>query len=221
MTTDALTTRLAGDDRPAEAAGPDEAPLPFRLPLNWKDPGFAGHLFHAEYIVLADQGRVRWLDESLRTEYARRHLMAHLAIDYVAEVSQPTDHLFHHIRVEKVGNTSIRLRETFTDHAGTVVMRLLCVLLLLDRETHRPVPVPDVLRARMVPFLLEGQDLTALFPAGEVPSELAPEVADAKARAVTPKPTDYVDPATRGGMAGLHRTLDPEVDMERVHPPTP
>jgi acyl-CoA thioester hydrolase len=51
------------------------------------------------------------------------------------------------MRLEEVGRTSVRLRARFADGRGTTAAAALQVGVFLNVETHRPVPVPEEIRA--------------------------------------------------------------------------
>jgi acyl-CoA thioester hydrolase len=101
---------------------------------------------------------VRWL-EDLRMEMlarvfppgelGRRRLMpvvVRTEIDYRSSLR------FHDacaglMRLEAVGNTSVRLRARFTDGHGATAAEAMQVGVFLDTESNRPARVPDEIRA--------------------------------------------------------------------------
>ncbi|MCR3721939.1 MULTISPECIES: acyl-CoA thioesterase [Prauserella salsuginis group] len=149
MTSDASTGVPTCDTTGSPAA---EAAT-YRVPLRWRDLDSQGHVYHAEYLSLADEGRTRWLGETLGLRNPQSYVIAHLSIDYVAELNHAAEHVEFSAIVERVGTKSVRTQETLSIRSGSnstiVVARITCVLLLWSPETRETRPLTDAERTAL------------------------------------------------------------------------
>lgn len=138
------------------AATPDK----HRLPLRWRDLDHQGHVYHAEYLTLADEGRTWWLGKVLGVEEPQNYVIAHIAIDYVSELSYPAGHVDFALRVERIGGESVRTAETLSTADGTVVARLTCVFLLWNVATRETRGLSESERGLAGPYVLSDDRTT-------------------------------------------------------------
>lgn len=144
----------ASTGEPAASSNPS-SPSPSstcRIPLRWRDLDYQGHVYHAEYLALADEGRTRWLGETLGVREPQNYLIAHISIDYLAELNRSAEFVEFGVDVEHVGNKSVRTRETLSVHSGsdtTIVARMTCVFLLWAPETRETRLLTDAERSTL------------------------------------------------------------------------
>lgn len=138
---------------------PAAPPATHRLPLRWRDLDHQGHVYHAEFLTLADEGRTRWLSDVLGVEEPQSYVIAHISIDYVSELTHPAGYVDFGLRIERIGGESVRTAETLSTADGTVVARLVCVFLLWDAGTRETRGLSEPERALAVPYL-QSQDHT-------------------------------------------------------------
>ena len=124
------------------------------LPLRFRDLDAFGHVYHAEYLTLLDEARTGWFADALGSEDPQGYVVAHLEIDYLSSLRGEDDAVRAEHGVERVGTTSLTLRETMYARDGRVVARSRTVAVLRDPATGRPRAVTDVERERAERHLL-------------------------------------------------------------------
>ncbi len=92
------------------------------LPLRFRDLDAYGHVYHAEYLTLLDEARSRWFAE-VGFEGAGDYVLAHLEIDWLSPLGPEDRAVRVDFAVERVGTTSITLRETMQAPDGRGVSR--------------------------------------------------------------------------------------------------
>ena len=98
--------------------------------LRWRDLDAFGHLYHGEYLVLLDEARMAMFEVVLQG--ARDFVVARLELDYRAQVVVDDGPLVADLLVERVGRTSVTVRETLSTRAGRVAVDSRCVVVLWD-----------------------------------------------------------------------------------------
>lgn len=118
----------------------------------------AGIVFFPQYLVMLNTLVERWFDEGLQIPYApligvRRIGLptVRLEVDFTA-VSRHGDVLTQRIAVEKLGRSSLQLRHEFSG-GDELRLRARQVLVCTSLETHRPMALPDDIRAALLPHL--------------------------------------------------------------------
>ena len=86
------------------------------IELRWRDLDFLGHLNQAVYHELLEEGR----GALLARERAFRFVIAHIELDYRAEVRKDHDAVDVVTQVAQVGRTSVTLEERIEPLNGTV-----------------------------------------------------------------------------------------------------
>ncbi len=114
------------------SAGPEE---PHWLPLRFRDLDAFGHVYHAEYLTLLDEARTHWFATVLGSQPPESYVVAHLEIDYLSSVRGEDARVRAEVEVERVGTTSLTLRETMLAADGRVVTRSRTVAVLRDPAT--------------------------------------------------------------------------------------
>jgi 4-hydroxybenzoyl-CoA thioesterase len=130
--------------------------------VRFSDCDPAGIVFFPQYLVMLNGFVEQWFDEGLQVPYAqligaRRTGLptVRLEVDFTA-VSRHGDSLRLGLQIEKLGRSSLTLLAEFHDHGGSE-LRLRCrqVLVCTSLQTHRPQPLPDDVRAALVPYLAQ------------------------------------------------------------------
>lgn len=101
------------------------------IALRWRDLDALGHLYYGEYLVLLDQARMAMFAASV-PGLGADYVVARLEIDYRGQVVLDDGPLMAHVGVERVGRTSVTLREQLATHDGRVVVEARCVAVLWD-----------------------------------------------------------------------------------------
>jgi acyl-CoA thioester hydrolase len=140
-----------------EAAG-DKAPLTdpasFR---HWTDEKFrfsdtdmVGHVNNAVYATLLESGRVSFLYEPERPLRPPGHdfVIVRLVIDFRAEAHYPGKVRIG-TRLIALGGRSFTLGQGIFDEGGASIATGESVLVLIDHESRRAVPLPGPLRERL------------------------------------------------------------------------
>jgi 4-hydroxybenzoyl-CoA thioesterase len=117
----------------------------------------AGIVFYPQYFILFNELVEDWFDRGLGVDFARLHVeqkrgvpMRRLECDFLSP-SRIGERLTFTLAVKKIGGTSLTA-EVEAAAGGVVRVRARLVLVYLSLETHRPVPFPDELRARLARF---------------------------------------------------------------------
>jgi YbgC/YbaW family acyl-CoA thioester hydrolase len=101
------------------------------IALRWRDLDALGHLYYGEYLVLLDQARMAMFAAAV-PGLGAEYVVARLEIDYRGQVVLDDGPLTAYVEVERVGRTSVTLRERLAAHDGRVVIEARCVAVLWD-----------------------------------------------------------------------------------------
>ncbi len=118
------------------------------LELRFRDVDAFGHVYHAEYLSFLDHLRTRWLRE-MGVESPESYVVARVEIDYVSSLLLADGAVTASFRPERVGGTSITLREELQVHGGRLVARAQVVIVLRDVATGSKRVVTDRERAAL------------------------------------------------------------------------
>lgn len=88
----------------------------------------------------------------------RKVVVAHLAIDFLREIFYPGDIEVRTTPV-RTGNTSFELAQALYAE-GQLCARATAVCVLMDAQTGKPTPLPDLLRLGLMPPGVEGHEAT-------------------------------------------------------------
>jgi acyl-CoA thioester hydrolase len=123
-----------------------------RVAIRWRDLDGFNHVNNAVFLNYLEEGRDAWLANALgegitqMTEFVVRHI----AIDFVSQLTQEDGEVEVTVEVERVGSSSITLRETITAVSdGRVAANATGVLVHTNPEHTESRPLPDDLRARL------------------------------------------------------------------------
>ena len=126
--------------------------------VRFSDCDPAGIVFFPQYLVMLNGFVEQWFDEGLRVPYAtllgpRRVGLptVRLEVDFTA-ISRHGDVLTLQCEVERLGRSSLTLSTTFQAADGELRLRARQVLVCTSLLTHKPQPLPDDVRAAIVPM---------------------------------------------------------------------
>ena len=118
----------------------------------WSDNDMFGHLNNAVYLELFDTVLNAWMmretgiDESVAPVLG---VVAETTCRYLAEVAFP-EPVEVGVRVARLGRTSVVFEfGLFLEDTTAIATHGEWVQVYIDRETRRPVPIPDVVRAHL------------------------------------------------------------------------
>jgi acyl-CoA thioester hydrolase len=117
--------------------------------IRFSDTDMLGHVNNVAFLAYFESGRTQFLRDHL-VAFAGGPLAmvaARVEIDFLAELHWPGE-IEIGTRVERVGNTSIVLDQAVRREDRTVA-RAKTVLVVIDRTSRRPAPVPDAVRAAL------------------------------------------------------------------------
>jgi acyl-CoA thioester hydrolase len=119
------------------------------VPLRFRDVDAFGHVYHAEFLTLLDEARTRWFDQAMGMENPSDYVLARVEIDYVSSIVLADGAVSASFEVERVGTSSLTLREAMRTRAGRVVSRGRAVTVLRDvaAGTSRPLTEEERRRA--------------------------------------------------------------------------
>jgi acyl-CoA thioester hydrolase len=117
--------------------------------IRWSDVDAYGHVSHIAIVALAEHARSRWLDAVLEAEQTWDYAIARLELDYRAPL-RFADRVAHvEIAAERVGTSSVTLRETLSAPDGRVVAEGRCVIVAWDAAHARSRPLSDHEREKL------------------------------------------------------------------------
>lgn len=126
----------------------DTDPATVWLPIRFRDVDAFGHVYHAEFLTLLDEARTRWFRDVLALDNPADYVLARVEIDYVSSIVLADEAVAADLAVERVGTSSLTLRETMRARDGRVVSRSRVVTVLRDVETGESRPLTDAERDR-------------------------------------------------------------------------
>ncbi len=118
------------------------------LPLRWRDLDYFGHVYHGEFLTLLDEARSRWFGSALALDEPESYVVARLEIDYLSSLGRDDGGVRVSLALERVGTTSLTVRETMRGGDGREVARSRTVVVLWDRAASRSRPLTEAERAR-------------------------------------------------------------------------
>lgn len=118
------------------------------LPIRFRDVDAFGHVYHAEFLTLLDEARTRWFRDVLALDNPTDYVLARVEIDYVSSILLADEAVAADFAVERVGTSSLTLRETMRARDGRVVSRSRVVTVLRDVVSGQSRPLTDAERDR-------------------------------------------------------------------------
>jgi acyl-CoA thioester hydrolase len=117
--------------------------------IRWRDLDPYGHVNHAVYVTYLEELRDDWLKERLALAGVWDYVVARIALDYRRELRPEDAPLRAEFAVERLGRTSVTLRERLLTAAGEEAAEAETVLVAIERRDGRPRPLSDGERAAL------------------------------------------------------------------------
>jgi len=120
--------------------------------IRWRDLDGFNHVNNAVFLNYLEEGRDAWLANALGDgePTMNEFVVRHIAIDFVSQLTQEDGAVEVVVEVEKVGGSSITLRETITALSdGRVAARATGVLVHTNAEHTESRQIPADLRTRL------------------------------------------------------------------------
>lgn len=118
------------------------------VPVRWGDMDAFAHVNNATYFTYAEHARIEWLTSVYPEGEADADsgpILASISGEFKRPVHYPAT-VEVQVTAGDVGRTSLRQGYTLRVD-GAVVCEVQAVLVWVSRETGRPVPLPDAVRA--------------------------------------------------------------------------
>jgi acyl-CoA thioester hydrolase len=119
-----------------------------RIEIRWRDIDAYRHVNNAVYATYLEECRdelVETLLEGVGDPWD--YVLARVAIDYRQELTQDDDEVVVRCAVERIGTSSITLREEIRTPAGALATDAEAVLVARNPATGRPRPLTDIERS--------------------------------------------------------------------------
>ena len=117
------------------------------LPIRFRDIDAFGHVYHAEFLTLLDEARSRWFRDVVGLENPTDYVLARIEIDYVSSIVLADEAVGADFEMERVGTSSLTLREAMRTRQGRVVSRGKAVAVMRDPQTGASRPLTEAERA--------------------------------------------------------------------------
>ena len=119
-----------------------------RVEIRWRDVDAYQHVNNAVYATYLEECRDEWVELALRdTGDPWDFVLARVAIDFRRELKLEDEEVVVSCRLERIGSSSITLREDVRTRAGDLSAEAEAVLVARDREAGRSRPLSDAERA--------------------------------------------------------------------------
>ncbi|CAN5572641.1 thioesterase family protein [soil metagenome] len=120
-----------------------------RLATRWGDMDALGHVNNSVYFTYAEQARIEWLLRHAGESWDKTMgpILARITMDFKRPVVYPAT-LVVTLSIERVGSTSFTVRHDIAIEGNeeTIYATGEAVLVWVDYETGKPVPLPEVLQ---------------------------------------------------------------------------
>jgi acyl-CoA thioester hydrolase len=121
-----------------------------RVEIRWRDVDAYLHVNNAVYATYLEECRDEWVERTLGVAGdAWDFVLARVAIDFRRELRLEDEEVVVSCRLERIGNSSITLREEVRTRDGELSAEAEAVLVARDREAGRSRPLTDAERAAL------------------------------------------------------------------------
>jgi acyl-CoA thioester hydrolase len=118
-----------------------------RIEIRWRDVDAYDHVNNAVYATYLEECRDEWLARALGDAGdIWDYVLARVAIDFRRELRLADDAAVVTCRLERIGTSSLTLREEIKFVDGTLAAESEAVLVARDRSTGRSRPISDAER---------------------------------------------------------------------------
>ena len=118
-----------------------------RIEIRWRDVDAFRHVNNAVYATYLEECRDEWAMRALGSAGDLwDYVLARVAIDFREELTQEDDAVLVSCTLERIGTSSLTLREEIRKLDGTLSAEAESVLVARDRETGRSRPLTEAER---------------------------------------------------------------------------
>jgi acyl-CoA thioester hydrolase len=118
-----------------------------RIEIRWRDCDAYRHVNNAVYATYLEECRDEWAEQALDgAGDIWDYVLARVAIDFRRELTQDDDAVVVTCRLERIGTSSLTLREEIRTLGGELSAEAEAVLVARDRTTGRSRPLTDTER---------------------------------------------------------------------------
>ena len=115
-----------------------------RIEIRWRDVDAFRHVNNAVYATYLEEARDEWMERALGgVADMWDFVLARVAIDFRRELVQADDAALVRVSLDRIGTSSITLREEIRKLDGTLSAEAESVIVARDRETGRSRPLSD------------------------------------------------------------------------------
>jgi acyl-CoA thioester hydrolase len=119
-----------------------------RIEIRWRDVDAYQHVNNAVYATYLEECRDEWLSRALGGAADEwDYVLARVAIDFRRELRLEDEWVVASCRLERIGTSSLGLREELRAGEGWLAAESEAVLVARDREAGRSRPLTDAERA--------------------------------------------------------------------------
>jgi acyl-CoA thioester hydrolase len=119
-----------------------------RLEIRWRDVDAYQHVNNAVYATYLEECRDEWVERTLgEAGDAWDFVLARVAIDFRRELTLEDEEVVVSCRLDRIGNSSITLREEVRASNGELSAEAEAVLVARDRDAGGSRPLTDIERA--------------------------------------------------------------------------
>ena len=113
-----------------------------QIEIRWRDVDAYNHVNNSVYLTYLEETRDEWIErvlEGLADPWD--FVLARVAVDFRRELRQEDDVVIVSVRLERLGTSSVCLREEIRTAAGELAAESEAVIVARDRETGRSRPL--------------------------------------------------------------------------------
>ncbi len=121
-----------------------------RIEIRWRDVDAFGHVNNAVYLTYLEEARDEWVERALDgISDVWDFVLVRVAVDFRRELRQEDDAVVVSVRLDRLGNSSLRVREEIRTAAGELAAESESVIVARDRQTGRSRPLTAAERAAL------------------------------------------------------------------------
>jgi acyl-CoA thioester hydrolase len=121
-----------------------------RIEIRWRDVDAYQHVNNAVYATYLEECRDEWIDRALDgTGDVWDFVLARVAIDFRRELRLEDEWVVASCRLERIGTSSVTLREELRAGEGWLAAEAEAVLVARDRDAGRSRPLTEAERAAL------------------------------------------------------------------------
>lgn len=118
-----------------------------RIAVRWRDLDHLGHVNSVVFLTYLDEGRTAWLSSVLGPTFLpEQYVVAHVELDYRAEIAAGTAMVETHHTIESIGRSSVSFHEELRIVGGETVAAGGVVIVMWEPTLHQSRPLTETER---------------------------------------------------------------------------